>query len=235
MYSGNFASSRSSPHTLCRVIDMYRNFFKPLMDILLALIILIVISPILLFCALYVKLREPGEAVVFAQKRVGYQERVFTIYKFRTMKSSRTDARGRKLSAEERLTRHGRLMRKLSLDELPQLFNVLLGQMSFIGPRPLLPEYLPHYTPEENRRHLVKPGISGWAQVNGRNALSWGERLALDVWYVDHQSLGLDMKIFLLTLLKVVKREGIGAEGRESTMPQFKGSNFDYSAVEDHK
>jgi sugar transferase EpsL len=200
---------------------------------LLALFILAVTSPVLLFCALYVKLREPGEAVIFRQPRMGYHNRVFTIYKFRTMKSARRDKEGRELTTAQRLTRHGRIMRKLSLDELPQLFNVLRGDMSFIGPRPLLPKYLPYYTAEENRRHLVRPGISGWAQVNGRNAQSWGERLQLDVWYVDHQSLGLDMKIFFLTFLKVVKREGIGAAGRESTMPEFFGSSADYNPDQD--
>lgn len=207
---------------------MYRHFIKSVFDILFALILILVTFPITAICAIYIKIKEPSEPVVFPQKRLGYKNQIFTIYKFRTMSSTRQDEHGRDLTAEERLTRHGRLIRKLSLDELPQLFNVLTGQMSFIGPRPLLPQYLPYYTDNENRRHEVKPGISGWAQVNGRNAVSWGERLALDVWYVDHQSMWLDLKIIFLTVLKVVKREGIGGAGRETSMPAFIGSSADY-------
>ena len=207
---------------------MYKHFIKPIFDILLALILILATSPVMAFCCLYIKIKEPSERMVFPQQRIGYKRRLFTIYKFRTMSSTRKDDNGRDLTSEERLTRHGRLMRKLSLDELPQLFNVLAGQMSFIGPRPLLPQYLPYYTEAENRRHEVKPGISGWAQVNGRNAVGWGERLALDVWYVDHQSWCLDLKIIFLTVLKVVKREGIGGAGRETSMPPFMGSSADY-------
>lgn len=207
---------------------MYKDGFKIFIDELLALLALILASPVIIFCAIYIKLREPREPVIFKQDRMGYKNHVFTIYKFRTMRSARTDKDGRELTASQRLTRHGELMRKLSLDELPQLFNVIKGDMSFIGPRPLLPKYLPYYSNEENRRHQVRPGISGWAQVNGRNAVSWGERLAMDVWYVDHQSLWLDTKIFFMTILKVFKREGIGAAGRESTMPEFFGSSADY-------
>lgn len=207
---------------------MYKYIVKTVLDTLFALVLIIVSSPIMMLCAIYIKIKEPDEEVLFPQERMGYKNRIFTIYKFRTMSSARQDENGRDLTSEERLTRHGRLMRKLSLDELPQLFNVLKGQMSFIGPRPLLPKYLPHYTDIENRRHEVKPGISGWAQVNGRNAVCWGERLALDVWYVDHQSLWLDLKIIFLTVLKVVKREGIGGAGRETSMPPFIGSSADY-------
>lgn len=207
---------------------MYRHFIKTVFDILFALILILATFPIMAICAIYIKIKEPSEPVVFPQERMGYKNQIFTIYKFRTMSSTRKDEHGRDLTSEERLTRHGRLIRKLSLDELPQLFNVLIGQMSFIGPRPLLPQYLPYYTDNENRRHEVKPGISGWAQVNGRNAVSWGERLALDVWYVDHQSMWLDLKIIFLTVLKVVKREGIGGAGRETSMPAFIGSSADY-------
>lgn len=208
---------------------MYRDFFKRLLDTLFAVTLIIMASPLLLICALCIKILEPADRVVFAQPRLGYKNQLFTIYKFRTLRSAKTDKQGRELSSPERLTRHGRIMRKLSLDELPQLFNVLVGQMSFIGPRPLLPQYLPFYTPTEIRRHEVRPGISGWAQVNGRNAVTWGQRLAMDVWYVDNQSLGLDIRIFFMTVLKVIKREGIGAAGRDTSMPAFRGSAVDYS------
>jgi len=162
-----------------------------------------------------------GKPVLFKQQRPGLYGRPFTIYKFRTMNNLR-DRNGKLLPDEKRLTKVGRWIRKLSLDELPQLFNVLKGDMSFVGPRPLLMEYIPRYTQEQARRHEVKPGITGWAQVNGRNATTWEERFRLDVWYVDNRSFWLDMKIILLTIREVLKRRGISAPGFE-TMPEFLG------------
>jgi lipopolysaccharide/colanic/teichoic acid biosynthesis glycosyltransferase len=163
-----------------------------------------------------------GAPVLFHQERPGLHGRPFILYKFRTMRDLR-DVEGRLLPDEMRLTRLGRILRSTSLDELPELFNVLKGEMSLVGPRPLLMEYLNRYTPEQARRHEVKPGITGWAQVNGRNAITWEEKFKLDVWYVDNWNLGLDLKILGLTLIKVLKREGISAGGH-ATMPEFRGS-----------
>jgi len=163
-----------------------------------------------------------GWPVLFRQVRPGLGGRPFTLLKFRTMTEAR-DAQGNLLPDEERLTRFGRFLRRTSLDELPELFNVLKGDMSLVGPRPLLMEYLERYSPEQARRHEVRPGITGWAQVNGRNALSWEEKFELDVWYVDHLSLVLDVKILFLTLWKVLKGEGIARPGH-ATMPEFMGS-----------
>lgn len=153
------------------------------------------------------------------QNRPGKDEKLFSIVKFRTMSNAK-DAHGNLLPDADRLSGFGKFVRSTSLDELPQLFNVLIGQMSLIGPRPLLPEYLPLYTPEQNKRHAVKPGITGWAQVNGRNTISWEEKFELDVYYVNNISFALDLKILLLTLKKVVKKDGIAAEGHTS-MPRF--------------
>ncbi len=164
-----------------------------------------------------------GTPVLFRQQRPGYGERPFELLKFRTMTNQR-DTSGALLSDAQRLTPLGRLLRATSIDELPELINILRGEMSFIGPRPLLMQYLPLYSPEQARRHDVKPGFSGWAQINGRNALPWQEKLRLDVWYVDHQSLWLDLLIFLITVWKVMRREGISAEG-DATMPLFRGDN----------
>jgi lipopolysaccharide/colanic/teichoic acid biosynthesis glycosyltransferase len=163
-----------------------------------------------------------GSPVFFRQTRPGYKGMPFVVYKFRTMTEAR-DASGVLLPDEQRLSAFGKWLRRTSLDELPQLWNVLKGDLSFVGPRPLLMEYLPLYNPEQFRRHEVKPGITGWAQVNGRNALGWPERLALDVWYVDHRSFLLDLKILGLTLFKVCKKEGVSAEGH-ATMPKFTGN-----------
>jgi len=162
-----------------------------------------------------------GSPSLFKQTRPGLNAKPFNIYKFRTM----TNARGKKgylLPEAERLTRFGKWLRSTSLDELPELWNVLKGDMSLVGPRPLLMQYLDRYTPEQARRHEVKPGITGWAQVNGRNAITWEEKFALDVWYVDNCSFLLDLKIILLTIIKVIKRQGISADG-EATMPEFMG------------
>lgn len=163
-----------------------------------------------------------GWPVIFSQERPGLHGRLFRLYKFRSMRDLR-DANGKLLPDEQRLTRFGRFLRSSSLDELPEFFNVLKGDMSLVGPRPLLVQYLERYTPEQARRHEVRPGITGWAQVNGRNALSWEEKFKLDVWYVDHRTFWLDIKILFMTLAKVFKREGISAEG-SATAPEFMGT-----------
>ena len=200
---------------------IYGNGIKRLMDFSLALAALALLSVPFLLLALLLALAHRGTPF-FRQTRPGRGGRLFRIVKFKTMTDAR-DSRGELLPDEQRLTRAGALVRSLSLDELPQLFNVLAGQMSFIGPRPLLPEYLPLYTAEQARRHDVRPGITGWAQVNGRNAISWERKFELDVWYVDHLNFLLDMRIIFLTLAKVVRRQGISAEGC-ATMQKFTGS-----------
>jgi sugar transferase EpsL len=190
-------------------------------DLTVALLLLLLLWPLILLVALLIAWRL-GSPVVFAQQRPGQYGRPFVIYKFRTMTST-TDTHGQLLSDAERLTPLGKMIRKLSLDELPQLFNVLKGELSLVGPRPLLMEYLPLYSPEQARRHEVKPGITGWAQVNGRNAISWEDKFRYDVWYVDHQSFWLDIKILGLTVLKVVRSEGVSQVGH-ATMEKFTGS-----------
>lgn len=201
---------------------MYVNFFKPLLDRFGALILLILFSPLILLTTIILAVTM-GHPIYFAQRRPGYHGKIFTIYKFRTMTDER-DSYGNLLSDKERLKGIGKFVRNLSLDELPQLINVLKGEMSFIGPRPLLPEYLPLYTPKQAQRHNVKPGITGWAQINGRNAISWEEKFRYDVEYVENISFLLDCKILFLTLLKVVKKEGIAQEGNV-TMEKFNGAN----------
>ncbi|MEF3191924.1 MAG: sugar transferase [Campylobacterales bacterium] len=201
---------------------MYRYIIKPLLDRTGALILLIFTLPLFLVIAFLVWLTM-GWPILFRQERAGLHGKIFCIYKFRTMTNER-DAEGHLLPDEQRLTNIGAFIRATSLDELPQLWNVLKGEMSFIGPRPLLPEYLPLYSPEQARRHEVLPGITGWAQVNGRNALSWEEKFRLDVEYVDKQSFLFDLKIILLTLSKVFKREGINKEGHATT-EKFNGHN----------
>lgn len=194
---------------------------KRTFDFLLSLIAIILLSPILAAVALMVALKL-GRPVMFKQIRPGYKGKPFMIYKFRTMREA-WDAHGNPLPDHERLTPFGVFLRRSSLDELPELWNVLRGDMSLVGPRPLRMEYLPRYSPEQARRHDVLPGITGWAQINGRNAISWEERFKLDVWYVDHHNLWLDLKIIVLTLYTVFKREGISAENH-ATMPDFMGS-----------
>ncbi|MCS6907039.1 MAG: sugar transferase [Anaerolineales bacterium] len=194
---------------------------KRLFDKIVSLLLIVLLSPLMLFIALIVWLVH-GSPVLFRQQRPGYLGKPFTCYKFRTM-VERRDEQGNLLPDEQRLTRLGRFLRSTSLDELPELLNVLRGEMSLVGPRPLLMQYLDRYTPEQARRHEVLPGITGWAQVNGRNALSWEEKFRLDVWYVDHWSFWLDLKILALTLIKVLKREGISSEGF-ATAPEFLGS-----------
>ena len=203
---------------------IYRSFGKRLADIFVSLALLAVLAIPLAVLALGVRLFL-GKPVFFRQERPGRGGKVFRMFKLRTM----TEARGKDgnlLPDAERLTRFGNFLRRTSLDELPELFNVLKGEMSLVGPRPLLVKYLPLYSPEQARRHLVRPGITGWAQVNGRNAISWEEKFALDIWYVDHYSFFVDMKILLITLRKVLFPEGISAEG-EATMPEFRGTTDD--------
>ncbi len=194
---------------------------KRLFDLIAALLALIVLSPLILLLGLLV-LTAFGPPVIFRQLRPGFRGRPFYILKFRTMTEAQ-DEQGRPLSDSVRLTPLGRLMRSLSLDELPELYNILRGDMSIVGPRPLLMEYLPLYTAEQMRRHDVYPGLTGWAQVNGRNALDWESRFKLDIWYVDHRSFALDLRIILLTLWKVIRREGISMPGH-ATMEYFRGS-----------
>ena len=194
---------------------------KRLFDITTAAITLLIFTPVLTFIAWRVR-RKMGSPVLFRQTRPGLYGKPFTMVKFRTM-SNAMDAQGKPLPDSERLTDFGRFLRTTSFDELPEFWNVLRGDMSLVGPRPLLVEYLPLYSLEQARRHEVRPGITGWAQVNGRNALTWEDKFALDVWYVDNHSLWLDLKIILLTIWKVLKREGISARG-EATMPRFTGS-----------
>jgi lipopolysaccharide/colanic/teichoic acid biosynthesis glycosyltransferase len=199
---------------------------KRLGDLGMSVFGLIVLAPVMAITALLIRITM-GRPVLFCQDRVGYHGKSFRIAKFRTMKAA-FGADGRPLPDSERLTWVGRVVRQSSLDELPQLFNVLAGDMSFVGPRPLLPEYLPRYTPQQRRRHEVKPGITGWAQINGRNAMTWERRFELDVWYVDHRSLSLDLKIVFLTFWKVLRREGISQTGHV-TMSEFMGSPAPYS------
>jgi len=194
---------------------------KRLIDFVVAALGLVLLSPVLFVVAVAIAIKL-GRPVLFRQRRPGLHGEPFTPLKFRTMRDLR-DADGRLLSDAERLTRFGLLLRRTSLDELPSLWNVVRGDMSLVGPRPLLMEYLDHYTPEQARRHSARPGITGLAQVSGRNAVPWEERFALDVWYVDHWSLWLDLRILGRTLIKVVRREGISGAG-EATMSRFQGS-----------
>jgi lipopolysaccharide/colanic/teichoic acid biosynthesis glycosyltransferase len=199
----------------------YRRAGKRLLDLSLTIPALVVLAPLFLLLALLVRVKL-GSPILFRQRRPGIKGRAFTMMKFRTMTDAR-DMNGRLLPDAERLTRFGRFLRTTSLDELPELFKVLKGDMSLVGPRPLLMEYLDRYTPEQARRHEVKPGLTGWAQINGRNALAWEDKFKLDVWYVDRVSLWLDLKILMLTLIRLIRREGISAEGH-ATMPFFLGS-----------
>ncbi len=201
---------------------MYRHFFKPLLDLCLAFFLLLLATPLLLFVAVAI-LIGMGTPIFFTQHRPGYHGKIFTIYKFRTM-TDETDRNGILLPDDQRLQGIGRLIRSLSIDELPQLWNVLKGEMSFIGPRPLLVEYLTLYNDEQQRRHNVKPGITGWAQVNGRNDISWEKKFEYDLYYVDHLSFGLDRKIIGLTIKKIFSREGVNAEGHATT-ERFNGKN----------
>ncbi len=203
-------------------MKLYQSFIKRPADIFLSALLIIALLP--LFAALYVMVRcAMGSPALFRQARPGRGERIFEVLKFRSM-SSETDENGSPLPDEMRMTRLGGFLRRSSLDELPQLFNILKGDMSFVGPRPLLVEYLPLYSQSQRRRHEIRPGVTGWAQVNGRNAISWGRKLELDEWYVDHVSFLLDLKIMLMTVGKVLAREGISQNG-QATTESFRGDN----------
>ena len=203
---------------------MYRRFGKRILDVILAGSAFIVLMPVISVVALLVRTRL-GAPVLFSQVRPGKDARPFRMVKFRTMTNAR-DSAGQLLPDEVRLTRFGQFLRSTSLDELPELWNVLLGHMSLVGPRPLLMQYLPLYSEEQSRRHEALPGLTGWAQVNGRNRTSWDDRFAQDVWYVENLSLGLDLKILLRTVLKVVRRDGVAADGH-ATMPYFQGNDVE--------
>ena len=202
---------------------MYKCFFKRFFDFLIVLIALLIIWPFLLIIAIWLHFANKGAGAFFFQERPGKDGKIFKVIKFKTMTDER-NINGNLLPDAVRLTKVGRFVRSTSIDELPQLINVLKGDMALIGPRPLLPQYLPLYSKEQARRHEVRPGITGWAQVHGRNAISWTKKFELDVWYVDHCSFWLDMKIIFLTIKKVFIREGISQEG-QATMEMFNGLN----------
>ena len=201
---------------------MYKSFFKPTIDFVLALVACFLLLPLFLFTSVLLYFSNKGNPF-FLQVRPGKNGELFRIIKFKTMNDNK-DRNGNLLPDSKRLTSIGKIIRKTSIDEIPQLFNVLKGDMSLVGPRPLLPEYLKLYTPYQQKRHLVRPGITGWAQVNGRNAISWGKKLDLDVWYVEHLSFWLDIKIVWLTFLKVLRSEGINTANMATTEP-FNGNN----------
>ncbi len=203
---------------------IYKNFFKRVEDIFFSLLVLVCLSWLLLIFIVLLHFANKGAGVFFLQERPGKNARIFKVIKFKTMTDEK-DAQGRLLPDEKRITKIGKFVRSTSIDELPQLINVLKGDMSLIGPRPLLVQYLPLYSPEQARRHEVRPGISGWAQCNGRNAISWTEKFKLDVWYVDHCSLWVDIKVVFITIKKVFKREGISKEEGMVSMEMFNGHN----------
>ena len=202
---------------------MYKHFFKRFFDFWVALFFVLLSSPLLLVTTIWLHFANKGAGALFLQERPGLHGKIFKVIKFKTMTDEK-DENGNLLPDNQRLTKVGKIVRMTSLDELPQLINVLKGDMALIGPRPLLVKYLPLYSPEQARRHEVRPGITGWAQIHGRNAISFTERFKLDVWYVDHLTFALDMKIFFMTILKIFKREGISAEG-QATMEAFNGKN----------
>ena len=202
---------------------MYSHFLKRILDLLIVFCVLVTIWPILLLLIFWLHFANKGAGVFFTQERPGKNGKIFKVIKFKTM-TDECDANGDLLPDEQRLTKVGKFIRSTSVDELPQLINVLRGDMALIGPRPLLPQYLPLYNKEQARRHEVRPGITGWAQVNGRNAISWTKKFELDVWYVDHCSFILDLRIIVLTIKKVFVREGISSE-TSATMEYFTGNN----------
>ena len=203
---------------------MYRHFFKRFFDIIASLIILVLLSPVLLVICLWLHFANKGAGIFFYQKRPGLHGELFSIIKFKTMTDEK-DAEGNLLPNEQRITKIGALLRKTSLDELPQFINVLKGDMSMIGPRPLVIRYLDLYTAEQARRHDVRPGITGWAQVNGRNAISWTRKFELDVWYVDHLSLWLDLRIVYLTVVSILRRKDINSNSGKVDAIGFNGHN----------
>ena len=201
---------------------MYQ-YFKRLIDFVIVFCALLILWPILLLITIWLHFANKGAGAFFFQERPGKDERIFKVIKFKTMTDER-DENGKLLPDAVRLTKVGRFVRSTSIDELPQLINVLKGDMALIGPRPLMPKYLPLYSPEQRRRHEVRPGITGWAQINGRNNISWTKKFELDVWYVDHCSFALDVKIIFMTIKKVLFREDISKEGEATTVP-FDGTN----------
>lgn len=203
-------------------MKIYRDCIKRVLGFIISLVAIICLSPLLLVVTIWLHYANKGAGAFFLQDRPGKDGKIFKIIKFKTMTDER-DSNGRLLPDAQRLTRVGRFVRSTSIDELPQLFNVLTGDMAIIGPRPLLVQYLPLYSKEQFRRHEVRPGITGWAQCHGRNTLSWSEKFKLDVWYVDHCSLMTDIKIVLYTIKKVISRDGISHKG-QSTMEEFKGN-----------
>lgn len=204
---------------------MYKNFFKRLFDFIIVLTALLIIWPILLVIYIWLTVANKGAGALFFQERPGKNGKIFKVIKFKTMTDER-DANGKLLPDAQRLTKVGKFVRSTSIDELPQLINVLKGDMALIGPRPLLVKYLPLYSPEQARRHEVRPGITGWAQCHGRNAISWTEKFKLDVWYVDHCSLITDIKVIFITIKKVLFREDINTtSGQSATMEAFNGHN----------
>ncbi len=202
---------------------MYKKFIKRWFDFVFSLVLIVLLSPLLLIIALLVKIKL-GSPVLFTQKRPGLNEKIFTIYKFRTM-NDKKDNEGNFLPDSERLTSFGKFLRSTSFDELPELINILKGDMSFIGPRPLLVKYLSRYNEKQRKRHLVKPGLTGYAQINGRNAISWDLKFTLDNYYVDNLFFTLDLKILIYTVIKVINREGISSTSVD-TMEEFKGSSI---------
>lgn len=202
---------------------MYKHFIKRLLDFTIVFCALLILWPILLLITIWLHFANKGAGVFFFQDRPGKDGRIFKVIKFKTMTDER-DENGKLLPDAVRLTKVGRFVRSTSIDELPQLINVLKGDMALIGPRPLMPKYLPLYSPEQRRRHEVRPGITGWAQINGRNNISWTKKFELDVWYVDHCSFALDVKIIFMTIKKVLFREDISKEGEATTVP-FDGTN----------
>ena len=202
--------------------DQMYKYIKRSLDLITALFLVIILSPIMLVAAILIAVNRDGP-ILFKQERPGKDGKIFTVNKFRTMSTVLRDKNGNELSDFDRMTKIGNILRKTSIDELPQLFNIIKGEMSFIGPRPLLKEYLELYSPEQMRRHEVLPGISGWAQVNGRNTLTWEEKFAYDVYYVDHYSFKMDLKIFIKTIENVVSQDGINSNS-ENTMEKFQGN-----------
>lgn len=210
-------------HQLQSSDDMYKHFFKRFFDFWISLMVLIAISPILLVITIWLHFANKGAGAFFFQERPGKDAKIFNVIKFKTMTDERDDE-GNLLPDAERLTKVGKFVRSTSIDELPQLINVLKGDMALIGPRPLLVQYLPLYSPEQARRHEVRPGISGWAQCHGRNAISWTEKFKLDVWYVDHVSLITDLKVIFITIKNVLMRKDINS-ATSATMEAFNGNN----------
>lgn len=199
-----------------------KNRIKRTLELAFSILLIVALIPVYLIVSILIHIKL-GSPILFKQKRPGKDGKIFTMYKFRTM-TNKKDKEGNLLPDYERLTKFGNYLRKKSLDELPELFNILKGDMSFVGPRPLLVKYLERYNDEQKRRHELKPGLTGWAQINGRNSISWEEKFKLDVWYVDHWSLWLDIKIIFLTIIKVLQNEGISQEGHV-TMEEFKGND----------